>query len=268
MKAMVPIDYILAAGIFLVLFAYIINYTTSYYSTVKDVAEIMTLRSEALGLLSIADRGPEPENWTNAPERLGLQSYAYRFYILVNNSAGYRINASEGINNIEDELVRFNLSSLGYTIDLNSIAIYDEYKNPIGYQRNGDNITFAVSINASQSIFFVVYFDDDSNFTSSSAAVSGSNNITETIYPVERFSLLQYRKILKLNASTYATVKGNCDIENDFNIQIYDTDRNQTYVSYGGASSRAGNIVALSRYVVFQNASASINNGKLTVKVW
>lgn len=268
MKASVPIDYILAIGVFLALFAYLINYTTGYYSTIKEMAEITVLRSEALNLLGIADRGYEPENWTTAPERIGLQSYAYRFYILVNNTADYKINQSESVINIDDELVKFNLSDLGHDIDMNSIAIYDENNNQFPYQRAGDNITFKTDINASQSKFFLVYFDDDSNFTSMSTSISGNNNITEKIYPVEKFSLVQYKNIQKLNSSSYTTVKDNCDIENDFQIQIYDIDKNQIFIEYGGTPARAGNVIALSRYIVFQNSTAAINNGKITVKVW
>jgi hypothetical protein len=122
------IDYIIAIGIFIILLGVTITYLTNYFTIVEDPIRVITLRSEANSLLDIADRGFFPENWTNEiyPDRIGLQSDAYRFFILVNNTQTNLINQSQAVADIVDELVSFNYTYLGFSgIDYNSTAIYN-----------------------------------------------------------------------------------------------------------------------------------------------
>ncbi len=265
----IQIDYIIAAGVFIAVFAYLIQYTTGYYAAVKDTSDILVLRSEALGLQSIADRGPEPDNWTSSPDRLGLQTYAYRFYILVNNTQPYLINQSQPVIDIANELVSFNFSDMGFTgINYNSTVIYNESRSIVPYNISRSNITFRTNINANTTQWFTVYFDDDSNFTDTSTSITGSSNLTERIYPAERVSVLQYKKIRQLSNSNYTTVRNSADIKNNFNIKIVDAGDNSTFMEYGGAVPRRGNVIALQRFIIYQNATAAIKNGKMIVQVW
>jgi len=57
------VDYVLAISIFLVFFGLTIAYITDYFSTVRETAAIATVRSDAISLLGIADRGYEPPTW-------------------------------------------------------------------------------------------------------------------------------------------------------------------------------------------------------------
>lgn len=262
------LDYVIAAGIFLTVFALMINYTTGYYSTAKDSISIMALKSEAMSMLGVADIGFVPANWSSGPDIIGLQSYAYRFLILVNNTQPYLRNQNQSVTNLTDELVAFNLSGLGFGGDYNSVTIYDENSTQLGYQISGSNITFKVNMDANTEKWFMIYLDDDSNFTSRSVAVSGNDIIRETLYPIERISLLQYRNIQKLGASSYSLVKNTADIESNFHLQLTDLGTSGTVLDYGADVPGSGNIIALQRYVVFQNETAGIRNGKLAIKVW
>lgn len=256
-KGIIQIDYIIAAGIFLAVFAFLIHYTTDYYSTTKGIAEIATLRSKAFSLLGMADMDyPDLDR-----ERIGLHSYAYRLFILLNNTEGNLISGN--VTDLSDEVVEFNLSSIFSGADYNSTAIYYN-ENPVPYSRSGDIITFKTDISANQSKFFTIYFDDNSNFTDRSVAISGSNRVGEQIYPVERISLLQYRNLEKLENSNYTAIKNNLG---NLHISIYDLAGN-LFFSFGDSVPRKGNIVALQRYILYQNSTAGVNNGKLVVRVW
>ena len=123
-----------------------------------------------------------------------------------------------------------------------------------------------MSINAIR--WYAVYFDDDSVFPDISTAVSGINNLTETITGYERISVLQYEKIRQLNSSDYNSVKNASDIENNFNVQVYDTLTNATFEDFGSTPPSKGDIIALERFAVFQNSTAGVRQGKIIVKVW
>ena len=92
--------------------------------------------------------------------------------------------------------------------------------------------------------------------------------MTERPYPIEKISLLQFREIQKLNSSDYTRMKNSIDIENDFHIRIYDINKNQTFLDYGDNPPERGDVVALQRYVIYQNSTADIENGRLTIQVW
>lgn len=267
-KGAIQVDFVIAVGSFLVIFAFLLQYITGYYAAAKDDIELAALRSEALGLLRIADQEPVPKEWTTAPLRLGLRTYAYRFYVLINNTTPYLRNPSDPLARIEGELVTFNYSDLGFPgIDINSTVIYDN-DTVLPYQITDTNITFNVSVSASEEKWIVVYFDDNSNFSSRSSTVSGVNNLTEKIFAAERIPVLQYKQLQRLNTSNYTLVKNMSDIKNNFRIQLADIDINQTYISYGGAPPRRGDVISLQRFVVYQNATAAVRKGRLTVQVW
>jgi hypothetical protein len=252
MKGSIHIDYLIAAGIFFLIFVFTINFLTDYLATTKETSSIAELRSRALGLLGMADRSfSEP----------GLQSDAYRFYILLNNTADNLINQSSAVD-LTDELVEFDLSLLG-SFDVNSIAIhYNGICLP--YNRSGSVVRFATAIAANQSKWFAVYLDDDSNFTDNSVPISYSNNVSERIYPLERVSLLQYRKIEELGNSDYSIISANVG---EFYLTIYDSSGNK-FFGYGGYVPRKGDVIALERYVIYQNSTAGIESGRMVIQTW
>ena len=250
MKGTIQIDYIIAAGIFFLVFAFTINFLTDYLVTTRELSEVAELRSRAISLLgSMADRGFG---------EIGLQSDAYRFYILLNNTEDF----GGGTTDLSSELVEFNLSLLD-SFDRNSTAIYYD-GNRVSYNRSDDMVRFVTDIDANQSKLFTVYLDDDSNFTDMSTTITGTNNLTETVYPLEKISLLQYRNIQRLANTDYLAVKNNTG---DFYVTIYDLAGNR-FFGFGGSVPRKGDVIALERYIIYQNSTAGIENGRIVVQTW
>ena len=208
------------------------------------------------------------EHYSSGLKRLGLSTKAYRFFIKVNNSLPFQINQSANMTNLTSELVTFNLTDMGFSPDYNSFAIYNESNSTLPYMLNGSNVTFAAAVNINETKWFTIYFDDDSYFVNASAAITGVNNLTETVFPAASLQLLQYKKINELSNSNYTLIKNGTDIKNSFKITITDADTNASVLSYGPALPRIGNIIALQRYAVYQNSTAGIRNGKIIVNVW
>ncbi len=248
-KGTVQVDYVFAVSAFILIFALIIQYTTSYYTKTNELTDIMLLRSDAMSILSITDCDEAYPC---------LQSHAYSFYILVNNTQEHLINQSHSVSDLLDELVIFNLDDIYENPDPNSIVIY--YNNTsVNYQRSGSEITFKTDINASQAQWFTVYFDDDSNFADRSTPVAGNDNLTEKVYPIEKIYLLQYRKLEQLKNSGYAS--------SNLHLTIYN-ENNQTFFAYGSDVPKRGNVVALQKNLAYQDSIGNVEFGKFVVQVW
>ncbi len=203
---------------------------------------------------------------------MGLRTDAFRFTVLVNNTKPNLVNTSENATALDlvNELVRFNLSTFGFTgVDYNSVTIYNETGNQILFQINGSNITFSVNVTANASRQLTVYFDDDSLFGEKSQnVITDVDNLTETFFPSEKIYVMQYEKLRQLNASNYTHVRNTADTESSFHIKLADADTNATIIDYGGTVPARGNIVALQRYAIYQNSTAGVNNGRITIQVW
>jgi hypothetical protein len=270
-KGLVQIDFIIAAALFIIVFALVVQLINTFFTTAEGTAEINTLTSQATSLLSVADFSYVPSDWTGSGDvdRIGFFSRAYRFYIAVDNSQTFYLNQSQSVTDLTNELVSFLYSDIGFTnIDVNSTEIYLDGSR-VPYNINGYNITFRTDIAANTKKIFTVYFDDDSNFTSRSVTINGNNTITETVHFVQPIPVIQYRKLQTINASNYSAVRDSLGID-DFNIVLQDIDTNpvSTFFSYGGEVPRSGNVIAMQRNHVYQNSTAGIRNGRLIVKTW
>lgn len=261
----IQIDFAVAVGFFLVLFAFLVSHTTQYYASVKETAELAVVRSEALSLLEAANREPVPANWSSAPLKLGLRSYAFRFFVPVNNTQAFWLNQSRPVSALESELVTVNMTDVFGPMDINSVSIEDN-GTLLPYQLDGTNVTFAVNVSANQTKWITVTFDDDSNFTSRSQVVSGTNNLSERILAPERFPLIPFRLAQQLNASDYGTVRAGADIERQFRIRLLDA-ANATFVSLG-PSPPSGTVISLEQPAVYENGTAAMQRGKMRVEVW
>lgn len=269
-KGFIQIDYVVAFGFFFIVVVFLAQYITGYISTVNEDSEILLVRAEASDLLTAVDFPSEPLNWTNESDvrRIGLHTRSYRMLIAVNNTAPFLINRSAAPENMESELVTFNYSELGFqSIDINSTVVYDENNNSLAYQISTTNITFAMPVNSSQVRYATVYFDDDSNFSSRSASVSGTNNLTETIFFPEKIEVMQFRQMQRFMNANYTLVKNATSFRRDFSIKLLDLNNNTNFLSFGGELPRKGNVVAMQRYVLYQNSSGFVKRGRLTVQV-
>lgn len=200
--------------------------------------------------------------------RMGLKTNAYRFFILVNNTKQFYYNQSLNVTYLTNELVSFNYTDLGYVHDIKSTKIYDLNGTSVLYQINDTMITFATNIDVNESQWFTIYFDDDSSFKDSSTIVTGSNYVNETLFPIERIDIVQYKKIAALDDTVYSIVKNATNTTNDFRIRIQDIGTASYVMTLGAIPPRSGDVVALQKYIVFQNATGDIRNGKLIVQVW
>ncbi|HIG97702.1 MAG TPA: LamG domain-containing protein [Candidatus Aenigmarchaeota archaeon] len=62
-KGIMQIDYIVAVGMFIIVFALVLQYVSNYFSTVGDSTNIRVITAQATGLLSVVERGYYPDNW-------------------------------------------------------------------------------------------------------------------------------------------------------------------------------------------------------------
>ena len=62
-KGIMQIDYIVAVGMFIIVFALVLQYVSNYFSTVGDSTNIRVMTAQATGLLSVVERGYYPDSW-------------------------------------------------------------------------------------------------------------------------------------------------------------------------------------------------------------
>ena len=62
-KGFVQTDYIIAIGIFLVIFAVVVQYVTNYFSTVGKDTSLRIINSQTTSLLDVVERGYQPDGW-------------------------------------------------------------------------------------------------------------------------------------------------------------------------------------------------------------
>lgn len=272
MKGASSIDYVIAFGIFIVFLGLIMSLVTDYFAGTNKISKITVLRGEALDLLNSLEKKPVPGGWSGGPYVLGAGGKAYRFYIVVNNTALNYLNAGITAEALTRENVSFSYTRLGFSdIDINSTMIINETGGRVAYNVTNTTITFSVPVQLSEERLFTVYFDDDSNFTDYSAAVTGASNnenLTEKIYPAQEIPVIEYREIQRMQNAVYSAMKNATGIKNDFSIEIFNSETNATYVTIGADVPKRGDIVALERPVMYQNSTAHVIRGKLIVKVW
>jgi len=191
MKSLSQIDFAIAVGIFLGVFAFSILFTTDRISGIKDQIESLDqyLTGEKILSSLFLDSG-----------NLSLVSKAYRFYVIINNTQPYLKNQSAAVSDLENELVIVNFSSLGCPdIDFNSVRVYNSSEDNVKCEVDPERkiLKFLVNISAFESKEFKVWFDDDSNFTVPfcNFSISGSDNLTEIIYPPEAFKIISFSTI-------------------------------------------------------------------------
>lgn len=262
-KGVSHIDYIIAISMMIIILAVVVGFLNSFLSNLRHESESSASSTDALSVLSglLYERG----NISSRPFELGTK--AYKIYITLNNTQNYYKNQSLVAANQTSELVSFNYTQLGYTASVNSTAIYNESNSSVNYNINSDIISFTANIASSGSALFTVYFDADSNFTGMSVPVSGFDNITEVFYPAEELRIVQYKKIIELNKTSYSLVKNMSGIP-DFRLRIVDMQTNQTFLDYGSLPPSKANVVALQRYVLYQNSTAGIRQGRIIIQTW
>ena len=62
-KGITQIDYIVAAGVFIVVFALVVQFTSNYFSNIGDKTTVRIMTDQAEQLLDVTERGFEPLSW-------------------------------------------------------------------------------------------------------------------------------------------------------------------------------------------------------------
>ena len=62
-KGITQIDYIVAVGVFILVFALAVQFVSNYFSNIGEKTTIRVITDEARQLLDIIERGPEPSSW-------------------------------------------------------------------------------------------------------------------------------------------------------------------------------------------------------------
>jgi hypothetical protein len=201
------------------------------------------------------------------PVKLGLADDSYNLEVLLNNT----------VDDLPNEKVSVNLSLFGYDdIDENSVIVYNSTDSAIACNISNRLVSFNANISNNTYQWFTVRFSRNltSNFSTAAcgSTIGGDDNLTianrnETIYPVHRAKTIQYKKLYALNRSFYGIMKGVSDSNHDFHITLKDSS-GISVLEYGPDIPRKGDVNGIQKYVLYQNSTAGINQGRLMVFVW
>ncbi|MFH0949179.1 MAG: hypothetical protein V1802_01700 [Candidatus Aenigmatarchaeota archaeon] len=254
MKGISQIDFVIAAGIFIVAFGFAINSLSNSMALSEKPGSIALLRSRAVNMVD------------SLLSESGIETEAYMLYVNVSNVKERLINKSitSIIETLRNETVKVNFSLLNISQpDFNSIVVYESGQR-LKHNISDTLLRFSTNLNIGQSKIFSVYFDDDSNFTNASGYIRGPNKLNEVVLPVERIHVIQYRKIQGF-FEDYNKLKAYYG--GDFRIVIYDK-KTGAQIIYGYEPPKKGDVISMSRFVMIQNATADINEAEISVIVW
>jgi hypothetical protein len=165
------IDYIVAVGIFVIIFATAVGSVASMLVANQEASQAELRHIRASGLLEWA--------------KMNLTGTVYRVIAHANG-------------NSDNELFVINLSDFVY--DRNSVVFYKNGRS-LQYSRIGD--VYSAVYNASDDSNLEVWFDDDSSFSDRSTAVIGEDRVLEQTWPAEQVEILEWKRIVALNNSDY-----------------------------------------------------------------
>ncbi|KHO48148.1 MAG: hypothetical protein QT00_C0001G0161 [archaeon GW2011_AR5] len=206
--------------------------------------------------------------YENLLDRIGLSTRAYRFSVLVNNSQSYWKNQSLPVETISNELVKVNFTELGYGAKIPSVAVYEANGSRVGYEINGNIVTFRTAISANSAKNFTVYFDDDSTFPDQTQSITGVDNLSEVMEPVQPVQIIQNRKMGALENANYTRIKNSTGLPRDFGIRMNDVDASSSVLSFGPPVPPSGNVISFRRFALYQNATGAVRKARITIQVW
>lgn len=204
----------LAAGIMIVFLAFIISSMVGYINSYTGIASTSELQGVAKSIFnSLFTSKGVPSNWensTNLPLRFGLATDLYRIPIIVRE-----INNTERGNVSVNMTVSFDSNCANTTVG-STIVLYDNNNNymPVAlfnetncagtYLKQSD-IVFFLTLNASQSRSFYLYYspDDDITVTRPTIAFPTTTNYTVTIYPSQQMTQISAAKVIGMNSTNY-----------------------------------------------------------------
>jgi hypothetical protein len=200
-------------------------------------------------------------------ERIGLLSKIFRITVLVENKQANWYLPPPNISGLANEIVSINLSNMIGMFNPDSVSVYDESNRSLNYNSGGGNVSFIADISAGASKWFIIYAQSGGFFPTRSGAISGSDNISQAVFPPEEVEVASYAKMQMLENSNYTKVRENIGLSR-FHLRIIDTLSGNYALDFGDDIPRRGDVIAFQKYVLVQNRTAGINEGVLSVQAW
>ena len=86
---------------------------------------------------------------------------------------------------------------------------------------------------------------------------------------------MQYKKMSDLNQSDYDSVRNSTAFPDNFHVRLYDTSGTllDSILDYDASDTDSlipdeGDVIALEKYVVYQDSTGAISNGRIVIYVW
>lgn len=225
------IDIAIAVGIFLVFIAILFSYMSNYFFNYRNIATTSELTGVASDIFNafFTGRGV-PENWDEqnfTPVKVGLMTTLYRVAINVTETSGTARN-----NITINGTVNFD-SGCSRNVFNNTVRLYDSSNSQVAFQLYDQifcsneyimrgNLVFNLSLSASQTKIFYVYFSPQRNVTASnySFAFPATGNYIFQAYPAEELQAISIDKLYALQKLNYTDVAQTLTKGYKFNLEI------------------------------------------------
>jgi len=212
------VDFAIAAGVFLVFVGILFGYITNYLTNYQNMAITSELRGVASDLFNIFFTGKGvPSNWNEQsfmPVKIGLMNTLYRTAINITDTSGTpRTNIAINGTIIFDSSCSRNILS-------NTVKLYDSNNTQVPFQLYNQSfcsgsylmtgeIVFNLTLVASQTKIFYVYFSPEKNVTSASYSVAFPVNTVDYIFqnfPIEELQTISIDRMKALRKLNFADV--------------------------------------------------------------
>jgi hypothetical protein len=187
----------------------------------------------------------------------------YSFEIFVNNSQPFYKNGS--VSNLDNEMVIFDIGSMGFSPGAGSVSIKDENFDEVPYGVSGSQIYFLTNLSTFDEKKYVVYFDGMNSFSNDYSISSGSDNLTETKSFPRRVDVVHYNAMQNISSMNYSSARQIVGF--DFRITVAGAN-GSSFWSYGEILPRNVNVGAWDVPVLFQDSTGRINKGRLVINAW
>jgi hypothetical protein len=222
-------DMALAAGIMIVFLAFIISSMVGYINSYTGIASTSELQGVAKSVFNslFTTRGV-PGNWEGSstlPLRFGLATDLYRMPIVVRETNGTeRGNVSVNVTVIFDSIcANTTIDTTIVLYDSNNthvpVALFNKTSCPGTYLKQSD-IVFFLTLNASQSKTFYIYYSPDTNVIVARPTIAFPTtvNYSATVYPPQQMTQVSAAKILAMNSTNYTQFRQT--IGSDYRVNI------------------------------------------------
>jgi len=225
------IDFVVAAGIFVLFIATIIILLLNYLSGYFNITSISDLRTVAYdAFYNIFSAPGIPSNWENSsgvPVKLGLTTNLYELPFAVNET-----NGTTRTNHLINVTFSFDSSCQSKAWNT-TVRIYDISNNPVPatlfnqtyctsrYLKTAD-IVFMINLSANSQARFLMYYSAQQKILPSFASYSypTTANYTVTVYPEITLETVSVDKLLALRNLSYDELVQTLSQNDNFYIEV------------------------------------------------